>query len=215
VTSKKTYVDLTMAIGEDMPTNRPDHFAPSLVPYALLEDRGWRGSRITLDSHCGTHLDAPAHFVADGATVDTIAFDCLVGTCQVIDLPASAQDTAIGADDLPVIRYPRVLLRTKWSDQATTDPKAYFRHHPFLTRAAAESLVAAGVRLVGIDSPSVDLESEDAHLILLSHGVVIVENLVNLSALPEVCEIVVLPLPIVGGDGSPVRAIAILQSEIS
>jgi arylformamidase len=200
-----------MAIHEDMPTNHPDHFAPSVIPYSDISVSGWRGTTLTFDSHCGTHLDAPSHFVAEGATVEEVELDCLIGRCQIVDVLVSTYDVAIEPEHLPEITQSRVFFRTGCSDRVGTDPKGYFHHHAFLTSSTAHVLVAAGVRLVGIDCPSVDHNGDDAHQILLQNNVVIVENLVNLSSLPDECEVIILPLPVVGGDGCPVRAVAVLE----
>jgi arylformamidase len=200
-----------MAIREDMPTNHPDHFAPSVTPYSDIAVSGWRGTKLTFDSHCGTHLDAPSHFVADGITVEAVDLDCLIGRCQIIDIPTSAYDVPIECEHLPEITQPRVLFRTGWSNRIDEDPEGYFGHHAFLTSDTADVLVRAGVRLVGIDCPSVDQSGDNAHQILLQNNVVIVENLVNMSSLPDECDVIILPLPIVGGDGCPVRAVAVLE----
>jgi arylformamidase len=208
--SQRTYVDLSMAIHENMPTNQPDHFAPSVIPYSDIHVNGWRGTKLTLDSHCGTHLDAPSHFVAEGATVEAVELDCLIGRCQIVDVPVSAYDVPIEPERLPEITQTRVLFRTGCSSRVGTDPEGYFHHHAFLTSSTAQVLVRAGVRLVGIDCPSVDLNGDDTHQILLQNNVVIIENLTNMSSLPDECEVIILPLPIVGGDGCPVRAVAVL-----
>ena len=74
--------------------------------------------------------------------------------------------------------------------------------------SAARALIASGVLLVGIDGPSVDYDGA-THVELLGAGDVVVENLVNLSKLPELCDVSMLPMPFVGVDGSPVRAVAL------
>jgi len=211
VPAKRTFIDLTMSIHEDMPTLRPDHFAPSVIPYSDVAGSGWRGSKLILDSHCGTHLDAPSHFVADGATVDAVDLADLIGRCQIVDVAVSTYDAPIELEQLPEITQPRIFLRTSCSDRMESDPEGYFHHHAYLTSSTARALVTAGVRLVGMDCPSVDLDGDDAHQILLQNNVSIIENLVNLSTLPNECDIIILPLPIVGCDGSPVRAVAELE----
>src|SRR5262249_49447004 len=110
-------------------------------------------SRLEMSVHCGTHVDAPLHFIAGGASVDQIALDTFLGPCQVVD-----------GVKLPPLGTTRVLYRAE-----------------SLLPELARMLVEHGVRLVGISSPSVDaLPSPDhpVHHILLSAGVVIVEGLV-------------------------------------
>jgi len=197
-------IDLTMPISEGMPSN-PDHFPPRITRYAELDSRGWIASELVLDSHLGTHIDAPSHFLANGISLDRIPLEQLVGPVQVMRLPVASGE-AISASQIPPIVRDRVLLATGWESQAT-QPDTYFRTFPYLSLEAARLLVESGVRLVGIDGPSVDYDGS-VHVLLLEAGVVIVENLVNLGQLPDLCWAAILPLPIVNGDGSPARAIA-------
>ncbi|MBA2457490.1 MAG: cyclase family protein, partial [Gemmatimonadales bacterium] len=200
-----TLVDLTMPIVDGMPSN-PDHFPPRITRYAELDSRGWVASELVLDSHLGTHIDAPSHFLTGGITLDRIPLEQLVGPVQVIRLSNLEAGMAIAANQIPPIVRDRVLFATGWESQAT-QPDTYFRTFPYLSLDAARLLVESGVRLVGIDGPSVDYDGS-VHMLLLEAGAVIVENLVNLRQLPDLCWAAILPLPIVNGDGSPARAIA-------
>lgn len=204
-------IDLSMPVSPGMPTNEPDHFPPVLTPYSSLDTAGWAGTEIRIDSHCGTHLDAPSHFVRGGATVDQVPLDVLIGPCQVVRVPATGPDMEITPADLPALRSPRVIVHSGWSDRLAADEDGYFHHHSYLGGEAARHLVQSGVRLVGIDGPSVDLHGDVAHQTLLGNDVVIVENLTNTGILPEDVQIMVAPLRIVGGDGSPVRVVAVVE----
>jgi len=152
------------------------------------------------------HWLAPCHFVDGAPGLDDIPLGHLVGPTQVIHLDSVRDDEAIGPERLPIIKDPRVLMSTGWWRHAD-DPDRYFTRYPYLTLDAAAVLINSGVRLVGIDGPSVDRDGE-THKEFLSRGVVIVENLISLDKLPETCTVWILPLPIAGGDGSPVRAVA-------
>jgi arylformamidase len=212
----RTLVDLSMPISEEMPTNRPDHFPPSITPYSRLDEDGWRGSELRLDSHCGTHVDAPSHFIDGGASLDQIALDVLIGPCQVAHLSVTERSHAISPAELGAVDSHRLLVSTQWSRLAESDPEAYFTGNPFLDVETAQMLVDSDVRLVGVDSPSVDPPGSDAaHKILLGNGVTIIENLRRLELLPDSCGCIVLPLPIWGGDGSPARAVAVVGEEAS
>ncbi len=198
------YIDLSMPISPAMPTNEPDHFPPRITPYADIASRGWAGSTITIDSHCGTHVDAPSHFVAGEIGVDEIPLDVLVGPGEKVD----AHGPVVTADQVADARAGRVVVHTGCSEHS--DQPSYITDYTHLDVEAAHLLVRNGVRLVGIDSPSVDAPGVDAvHQILLGHGVIIVENLANTAALPQVFELIVSPLRIVGGDGSPARVVAV------
>ncbi|MGZ6861693.1 MAG: cyclase family protein [Blastococcus sp.] len=207
-------IDLSMPIGADMPTNRPDHFPPSITPYASIEDGGWAGSDIRIDSHCGTHVDAPSHFVSGGLTVDQIPLDVLIGPAQKITVPAGT--ITVTAAALAAVTAERVVIHTGWSDRLATDEAGYLSSSTHLDAQAAELLVRSGVRLVGIDCPSVDAPGVDpVHQILLGNGVIIVENLANTSAIPDSFTLVVAPLRLVDVDGSPARVVVIVDGEQS
>lgn len=200
------FIDLTMPIAAGMPFN-PDHFPPEITPYASIETHGWSASKLILDSHLGTHMDAPSHFVQGAATLDQIALEVLVGTAQVVHLDNVGEKEALLPQHFPVINQDRLLIHTRWSERTLGSPD-YFARYPYLTPEAAEHLVNMGVHLVGMDCPSVDYDPGKTHIALLSRGTVIIENLVNLDRLPERCTLIALPLPIKGGDGCPLRAIA-------
>lgn len=197
--------DLTMPISPGMPFN-PDHFPPEITLYAEIDTHGWEARKLLLDSHLGTHMDAPSHFVRGGIALDEIPLEVFVGAAQVVQLPHLADGEEISPSQLPKLTSSRVLLATGWWRESE-DSDRYFKHFPYLGEEAAEALVEAGVKLVGIDGPSIDYDGK-THVLLLSGGAVIVENLVRLDSLPDTCSVSIMPLPIVGGDGCPVRAIA-------
>ncbi len=196
-----TYVDLTLPIFAGMPYN-PLHFPPEVSRY---EGDGWEASRLVISSHLGTHLDAPMHFITGGASVDQLDLTCLVGTYQVVQVPDQGPGSRVEADDLPLEIAERVLIATGWSETHLDAPE-YFDSPPVLAPSAAARLIEAGTRIVGIDSPTVDLDG-DVHRALLGAGCLIIENLTNLTQLGTAVEAIVLPLPLRGRDGSPVRAI--------
>jgi len=197
--------DLTMPIWPGMLAN-PDHFAPEITTYATLDSHGWEARRLVLDSHLGTHLDAPSHFVAGTPTVDQVDLAVLMGPAQVIHLAGVAPGEVITAARLGPVTGRRVLVDTGWPARGL-GPAEYFGQAPCLAPDAATALLDAGTVLLGVDLPSVDLDGA-VHVALLGAGCLIVENLTGLDGLPTSCELTVMPLPITGGDGSPVRAVA-------
>ena len=201
--------DLTMPISPGMLVN-PDHFPPEISTYATLDSHGWEARRLVLDSHLGTHLDAPSHFVAGTATVDQADLAVLIGDAQVIHLAGVTPGEVITAARLGPVTGRRVLLDTGWSGRGLGQAE-YFGQAPYLAPDCAQALLDAGTALLGLDLPSVDLDG-GMHVALLGGGCLIVENMTGLGALPATCELTVLPLPISGGDGSPVRAIARYES---
>lgn len=167
---------------------------------------------ITMGVHNGTHADAPRHFLADGGTAEFLPLDALVGPAVVLDL--SGRPTAcapIGMEDLgpaldALANAPRLLLKTN----AAADPARFPADLPTLAPGVAALLGQRGVRLLGLDVPSVDrIDSKDLpnHHALAAANIVILENL-DLRAVPAgVYELLALPLPVVGGDAAPVRAV--------
>jgi kynurenine formamidase len=209
--ASRTLIDLSMPISSAMPTNCPDHAPPSLVRYSTIDENGWDGTMITIDSHCGTHLDAPSHFVRDGATVEQLALNVLIGEAQVVDARLATTGRRITVRGFPAITSLRLIIHTGWSERAGDGTDDYFRQYTYLDPELAQHIVDAGVKLVAIDGPSVDPDGDDAHRILLGNGVLIVENLAATALLPPLVELIVMPLRLVGLDGSPVRAVAVVD----
>jgi kynurenine formamidase len=182
-------------------------------PARSLERDGYRVSHLHLGSHSGTHVDAPSHLVVDGVTVDELPMHLLVGPAVVVDLRDLGPREPIGWERLAAYARPgrMLVLHTGW-DRLWGSPR--YEDHPYLGAEAASGLVTAGVRTVGIDALSVDETGGvafPAHEALLGAGGVVVENLTNLAAVDHPEPVLsVLPLPLRGGDGSPVRAVALL-----
>jgi len=163
----------------------------------------FRLRRYTVTGHVGTHVDAPAHVIEDGLTVDRLPLELFVGEAWVAVVPTGGP-VAAGALDTGALRgTSRLLIRT-WTGEGATLPT---RAH--LAPEAAERIVEAGVRLVGIDSFSVDpLEGEtlEAHRILLGAGIPILEGLDLRRVAEGLYLLVAAPVRVEDGDGAPVRA---------
>jgi arylformamidase len=170
-----------------------------------------RGDNLTLSTlhataHLGAHADAPSHYGADAPAIDRQPLDCYLGRCQVLRVPA-ARGARITEDMLPgPVWAERVLLATG----TYPDPEHFNEDFASLSPELVEWLHRQGVRLVGVDTPSVDpFDSKDlpAHRTFLRRGMAILEGLV-LADVPEgLYELIALPLRLVGFDASPVRAV--------
>ncbi len=163
-------------------------------------------SAIHTTVHLGTHADAFSHVTPDGATIDQMPLDAYLGRCQVMRVDF-ARATAIRPADLAEpIRTPRVLLATG----TYPDPTRFNEDFAALSVELADALHAAGVRLVGIDTPGVDLFAATelpVHCRLAEHGIASIEAL-RLDHVPAgEYELVALPLRLAGCDASPVRAV--------
>ena len=166
------------------------------------------------DPHCGTHFDAPLHFVPEA---DDVASARLV--LPELILITSSQNP-IPPDVLegqPRLEGKAVVFSTGWEQHAGTH--AYFDGFPVLSKALAEQLVMQNVAVVGVDTPSVDASSGDypVHRALLRAGIPIIEGLINLPSLIPHAEqgdrvrLSAFPLRIRGLEGSPVRAVALID----
>lgn len=181
---------------------------PTEFSFAATKAGGYSANvgRLVASMHAGTHVDAPYHFADAGAKIDAVALDAYVGPARVID--ARGRDVLTPDLFAPFdwSATPRALIRTdRWQDPAAFPP-GWPRYAPELPAW----LGAHGVRLVGMDFPSVDQPtSKDlpTHHALEAAHVLILENLDLRDAAPGVYELIALPLKIRGGDGSPVRAV--------
>ncbi len=158
-------------------------------------------------AHTGTHMDAPRHYLPQGDAMDALALDAVLGPCRVIEIhDGEAVRTAELPDSLQ--RGERVLFKTENSSKYVNSDR-FSENFVYVSREAAEALVAAGVQTVGIDYLSVGgfyHDTAETHLILLGAGIWIIEGL-NLSGIePGRYELACLPLRLVGADGAPARA---------
>lgn len=166
-------------------------------------------SRLELGAHTGTHMDAPRHFLADGAGLDELPLDATIGPARVIPI---AHPQAILPGELEAHRLragERVLFRTRNSERCWKNNE-FIEDFVYISAAAAQYLVQRKVRTVGIDYLSVGGYVHDGietHQILLGAGIWLIEGL-NLSAVKAgAYELICLPLRVVGGDGAPARAV--------
>ena len=174
-------------------------------------------SQIASTVHVGTHVDAPLHYFADGAGVEGISLDALIGEAFVVQIPPTQE--RITREVLENVDPPpgeRLLFRTRNSDRwPEANRKEFFEDYVAFSEDAAQWLVARGVRTVGIDYHSVemyDAKDRPVHRCLLSAGVVILEGLDLSGVMAGRYQLVCLPLKLVGVDGAPARAI-LLETE--
>ena len=165
-------------------------------------------SRMVLTTHSGTHVDAPAHFLAGGATVDQLPLEILLGKARVVELSTRERVDRADLEALDLADDLRVLLKTRMSGQMLK--AGYQEDHLYLTVDAARYLAQAGLKLVGFDYLSVDrFGSADfpAHHALLEAGVVLVEGLDLSEVEAGEYEMSCLPLRVGGGDAAPARVV--------
>jgi len=219
--SEGKIIDLTMNIKEGMQTF-PVYWHPFVEVTQLgrhgIENRETR--KIVMGTHTGTHMDAPRHFIKNGATVDQIPLEQLVGKATVINFSGASDFQQIEVDDLKKAigshSLERLIIRFDWDIKLGTNQ--YYTDHPFFSEEACRWLVHNGCRLIALDTPQPDnpqngrgsKKDSPNHKILLGNKVIIVECLVNVREIKESeVMLVVAPLKITEGDGAPARCFAI------
>jgi len=170
-------------------------------------------SRLDFGSHTGTHVDAPLHFLAGGAGVDSLRLDVLIGRAKLI---AFADDVmAVGEAELrrhDLTGVTRLLIRTRNSAWLASGDPTFHEDFTHVAPDGAAYLVSIGVKLVGVDYLSVEKfhsAEHRTHRTLLDHGVVIVEGMVLSDPPPGEYDLYCLPLLLAGLDGAPARAVLI------
>jgi arylformamidase len=203
--------DITLTITPEMPC-WPGDPPVEVGRVATLEaGDGYNLTRLALSAHTGTHVDAPAHFLPGGATVEDLPFAPLIGRAVVADLTGVERvidRAALEAAGIPS-RTRRVLLKTRNSALWAQPGGRFHQDYVALSLEAAGWLTGRGCRLVGVDYLSVAPFEEPApvHRALLGAGVVVREGLDLSGVRPGRYGLICLPLKVGGGDGAPARAI--------
>lgn len=203
------------------PTLRSSHAAGDLFQSTLL----------TISCHAYTHVDAPVHFLPDGRDIAAMPIDQWIGDAAVVDLSHLGDNGEVSAGELDqhaghVRRGDIVLLRTDWPRKVSVESEKFWREAPYTARSACEWLLGRGVKAVGYDyppdqcirttifSPGTRVTRGECvtHDVFFPAGVTVIEYLTNLDRIgaPR-CRFMALPLRLEGADGSPVRAVALVD----
>ncbi len=209
-------IDLTAPMYDGAPTMPMDP-KMALTWHCSLETLGYNLSRLTTSTHQGTHMDAAKHFYNDGETIDAVSLNRCVVRAVRVDLTHKKPDEAIEPADLAaaekyIDQGCAVLLHTGW-DKKFPDA-SYFGGFPYVSKELADWFVEKKIGLVGMDMPTPNgVDWKYVHVRMLGKGILIVEGLTKLEELPTDAPFTFfsLPLKLQGRDGSPVRAIAILE----
>jgi arylformamidase len=207
--------DLTHAFRNGMPVF-PGLPEPSFEPIATVEDDGYAMTRYAMLNHVGTHVDAPAHQIADGATLDEIGLERLVAEACTIDVshrdPHGAVTLAELEPQLDRVRAGDVVLF--YSGNAHNyGADAYWTGWSYPDADASRALIERGISAIGFDGPSadpVDSTTFELHRIWLGAGRLILENVNIAERLPERVQVVVAPMKVEAANGAPARIFALL-----
>jgi arylformamidase len=165
-------------------------------------------SELSLGTHTGTHVDAPAHFIGGGATIDQLPLDALLGACRVLQLDSSEQITADELRAHDPQPGERLLLKTR--NSALWDDDAFHTDFVHLSTEAARFLAEVGPRCLGVDYLSVGGyhgNGTDVHLALLGAGIWLIEGLDLREVKAGRYELACLPLRVAGAEGAPARTL--------
>jgi arylformamidase len=191
-------IDLSVAVNSNTMSPPSTNIRVEITPHR----RGpgfWQVSSVNQGLHTGAHIDSPLHVFKDGITTAEITLDQVIGEAVTIDLSFVDANHKITIDDLKrggadkVIKNDIVLLRTGWTDKMYGKWPDYFTQSPFFPPESAEWLVAKDPKSIGFDffeeycARLPDFTSEDfpMHRVILGAGIVIMEGITNLGALPR------------------------------
>lgn len=173
-------------------------------------------STLSLGAHTGTHMDAPLHFIPDGAGIDQVPFDAVIGPARVIEIqdPVSIRATELVRHHMQAGE--RVLFKTR-NSRLWAQGDQFAEDFVFIDEEAARYLANAHVQTIGVDYLSVGgyhVDGAAVHRTLLAAGIWIIEGLDLSLVAPGAYELVCLPLKIPGRDGAPSRAVLRPQPQI-
>lgn len=213
-----TWVDLTVPLVSMMPRAfvYPEPIFQPTVIGTQPDGEPITATRIEMYSHVGTHIEAARHVFGSGRTLDEYSLDRFAGPGFALDL-GSTESLGVGADDLALAAPPSLFDAFALLALTSGEGTRGAGEHRFLSEDGARWLVDSGVRVVGVDTSTVDMHVDrrphrfdlPAHRVLLAAGVLILENLS-----PRVHEVVgrrmtvhAWPLSMTGSDSSPVRVV--------
>lgn len=206
-------IDISMEIHPEMTVykNREEKRPRFEITRSISRGDKANESRICLDSHTGTHVDAYRHFLAQGDPISRISLDHFTGPCRVLDL--THLDNRITAEDLKekqIKPHNIILLKTKNSFRKG---KEFDFEFIYLEKTGAKYLADLNVKSVGIDALGIEREQPggETHKILLSNGIPIIEGLVLKEAEEGDYTLYCLPLKLKGLDAAPARAILVRE----
>lgn len=217
----KKVIDLTRPIsGESWVF--PGQPQPVVFPWTTIENHGYATFALFMVEHTATHVDAPAHFLPQGTTIDMISPERFFGRATALDLsifpPASTVDLENLCKKVPALekRLQGVeIVLFKTGAEQHYPGNDYFRKAVGLGEDLAAFLVEQKIKAVGTDAPSIDFEPYSTHRLLLEKNILIYESLANLNeVVDKYFWFCAFPLKLQGLTGSPVRAVAIVEDSL-
>lgn len=209
-------VDLTMIWGSEVqPLEGHPHITFEPITTHEVEKRS--NTKVVFSIHTGTHIDSPYHFFPNGKTIEHMPLEIFFGPAILADLRNVAKPGhEITLDELKTVgelaednvKEKRVVLWGDWAKHRWNSDHLY-NNNPYLSQEAAEWLRDSGIAALALDFAVDGTAPYPNHPILLGAEIPLIENLVNLDEIrAREFTLIAFPLPVAGGDGSPVRVVA-------
>lgn len=196
------YIDLTRVVDVHTPVY-PGDKPLEILKTGDLDADGFLMHEIKMGMHVGTHMDAPAHFLENGMNISEVNLEIFFGKGKVVEI--GKEITANTLDNAAIVLI-KTGMAEKWGSEE------YFKAYPEISESLVPELIAAKVRMICVDMPSVDYPPHNVHKRLLAEDILIVENVCNLDKVPEGIELRVTALPIkLTTEAAPCRVIAELN----
>jgi len=211
------WIDLTQTLTEDSPTLPPLHPKPEFENYATLEEDEYNSTLLRLETHCGTHMDAPTHFLSkeEYRTIEEVTVDEMFTEGVVCDFTHKDPASGISREELAERAEQYNLSAGEYlifnCGMAPEDTDRYLRNFVYPEQGAAEYMVEQDIACFAIDALSADkpgatLDEHHVHYTLLPEDVLIIEGVANLDEVSAGrYDVIATPIPYENRDGSQVR----------
>jgi arylformamidase len=202
------YIDISPEISSSLSVYPGDKKFQRDVSYDMMKGDHMTLSSIETTLHIGAHTDGPCHYQKGGEGIGQRSLDYYMGPCQVIDLSnVVVKGSKVVSEDFKgfQIETSRILIKTDSHNHNAWDP-----NFVSLSKSLIKYLIKSGVKLIGIDTPSIDAaDSKDleCHTLIAENNMAILEG-IDLAYVDQgKYQLIALPLKIKNGDASPVRAV--------
>lgn len=202
------YVDLTLTMGNNLP-NFPGDKKFKITKTSTLEKDGVELESFTSSTHSGTHIDAPGHFTTNKKSILEISVESFFNKAICINVNNESVIKTAHLKELDQ-DISAILFYTGFEEKINQDE--YFKYYPEIDFKFAQFIVDKKIKIIGIDSPSVDKIPFKVHKLLLKNDILIIENLINLKKLCDLKSFELISLPLkIDAFGSPARVIAKIE----
>jgi arylformamidase len=211
------WIDLTQTLSEKSPTLPPLHPKPEFEDFATLDEDKYNSTILHMETHCGTHMDAPTHFLSkdEYRTIDEITINEMITEGVICDFSHKRPGEGVSRDELVEQAEQFGLQRGDYliwdCGMEPEDTDEYLRNFVYPEKEAAEYMVEKDIAVFAIDALSADkpgaaIEEHHVHYTLLPEDILIIEGVDNLSDVdPGRYDVICTPIPYFDRDGSQVR----------